>query len=221
MNKGILVFDIDGVILESLQAKTKAFEELYFNYGKKVTKNIISHHKKNGGISRFEKIKFYNKEFLKIDDKKTDEKFIKNFSSITKEIIINCDFVNGFLTFLSKIENNYDLYISTGTPTNEAKLILQKKKIIKKFKIIYGSPESKISHLKNILSFYSKINYDSLFFFGDSIIDYEAAIKFKFNFLLRFHNENKFLINNKNIFYKFKDFNDPSLLDLFDTKYKK
>ena len=129
MNKKIIVFDIDGVILESIQAKNKAFKELYKNYGEDVIKKVLKHHKNNAGISRFEKIIFYNENYLNLsNDKSHNEKFLKKFSELSLKYVCKSDLVNGFLDFINQIYNNCDLYISTGTPTEEAKLILNKKK---------------------------------------------------------------------------------------------
>ena len=153
MNKKIIVFDIDGVILESIQAKNKAFKELYKNYGEDIVKKVLKHHKNNTGISRFEKIKFYNKNYLNLyDDKFHNDKFLKNFSELSLKYVFKSNLVKGFLDFINQIYDNHDLYISTGTPTGEAKIILNKKKILHKFIKIFGSPETKKSHLKEIIS---------------------------------------------------------------------
>ena len=63
MLKGI-IFDFDGVIAESVQVKTDAFVELYKQYGSNILEKVIKHHEGNGGMSRFEKIKFYHESFL-------------------------------------------------------------------------------------------------------------------------------------------------------------
>ena len=61
--KGI-IFDFDGVIVESVKVKSNAFSELYKQFGKDVVQKVIRHHEANGGVSRFEKIKYYHKTFL-------------------------------------------------------------------------------------------------------------------------------------------------------------
>ena len=101
MNKKIIVFDIDGVILESIQAKNKAFKELYKNYGEDIVKKVLNHHKNNTGISRFEKIKFYNKNYLNLyDDKFHNDKFLKNFSELSLKFVFKSNLVKGFLDFI-------------------------------------------------------------------------------------------------------------------------
>ena len=63
MLKGI-IFDFDGVIAESVQVKTDAFVELYKQYESNIVEKVLKHHEANGGMSRFEKIKFYHESFL-------------------------------------------------------------------------------------------------------------------------------------------------------------
>ena len=64
MLKGI-IFDFDGVIAESVQVKTDAFMELYVLYGQDVVQKVTKHHEANGGMSRYEKIKYYHKTLLR------------------------------------------------------------------------------------------------------------------------------------------------------------
>ena len=63
MIKGI-IFDFDGVIVESIQVKTDAFANMYNKYGKSVINKVVNHHESNGGMSRYEKIKYYHNNFL-------------------------------------------------------------------------------------------------------------------------------------------------------------
>ena len=52
-----IIFDFDGVILESLDVKTEAFKKLYQPYGPSISNKVVENHLENEGISRYEKIK--------------------------------------------------------------------------------------------------------------------------------------------------------------------
>ena len=69
INLRAIIFDFDGVILDSNDVKTEAFYEMYIQYGESIAKKVVNHHKKNGGISRFQKFKLYHKKFLNIGGK--------------------------------------------------------------------------------------------------------------------------------------------------------
>ena len=58
-----LIFDFDGVIADSVDIKTKAFAEIYQEYGDDVVRKVVFHHL-NNGMSRFRKFKFYHEQFL-------------------------------------------------------------------------------------------------------------------------------------------------------------
>ena len=59
----LAVFDLDGVILESVHCKTVAFRDLYQEFGTEIQNKVEEHHIRNGGVSRYEKIKFYHENF--------------------------------------------------------------------------------------------------------------------------------------------------------------
>ena len=65
MIKGI-IFDFDGVIVDSVGIKSDAFAHLYNSYGTQIENKVVEHHEKNGGLSREEKIKYYHKNFLNL-----------------------------------------------------------------------------------------------------------------------------------------------------------
>ena len=52
-------FDFDGVIVDSVQIKAKAFALLFESHGSQIQEKIVSHHLNNGGMTRSEKIKYY------------------------------------------------------------------------------------------------------------------------------------------------------------------
>ena len=62
MIKGI-IFDFDGVIVESVNIKTIAFKKIYKKYGNEIVNKVVDHHLSNGGMSRFEKFNYYHKNF--------------------------------------------------------------------------------------------------------------------------------------------------------------
>ena len=119
------IFDFDGVILDSNQTKTQSFLELY-KYEKKTHKDLIlSFHQNNLGLSRFNKIDYFQKQILKKD---YDEKNIKNkldlFSKIILKNILKCQFIEGVLNFIKCLNiKSINLFISSGTPEKELKYI--------------------------------------------------------------------------------------------------
>ena len=120
MNIKNIFFDFDGVIAESVSAKTDAFEEMYLPYGKDIAAKVVEYHKLHGGVSRYEKFKYFHKEFLNkvINQEKVDELAIQ-FSNIVLDKVINSDEVLGANYFIEKYHTKFKFWIITGTPTTD------------------------------------------------------------------------------------------------------
>ena len=63
MNIKNIFFDFDGVIAESVSAKTDAFEEMYLPYGKDIAAKVVDYHKLHGGVSRYENLNISIRNF--------------------------------------------------------------------------------------------------------------------------------------------------------------
>ena len=129
MNKiKAIIFDFDGIIVESLNIKTEAFSEIYQSYGEHIVKKVVAHHEKNGGMSRFEKFRTYHSEFLNqsINDQQVID-LANLFSKLVLTKVINSPFVPGVYKFISTYFKTYDLFISTGTPLTEIDVIIEKR----------------------------------------------------------------------------------------------
>ena len=206
LEQKVIIFDFDGVICESVDVKTEAFSEMYKNYGKSIVKKVIEHHEKNGGMSRFEKFKFYHKNFLNTEINQNEINYLaKQFSNLVLEKVVRAPLVEGVLDFIKSNQNHFSFYISTGTPKNEIDIILKKKKLTKYFKNVYGSPEKKDNHVKKILK---KMNYSTknIVFIGDAKTDYDAALNNNIKFIGRFTTDYS-ILNSNYLIEDFKNFN--------------
>ena len=71
---------------------------------------------------------------------------------------------------------------------------------MKYFKKVYGSPRSKIAHIKEI-----KKNHNKIIFIGDSLEDFKAAKKTGVKFILKLNSEN-YLLRKRLSFEKINSF---------------
>tara|TARA_Y100001970_G_scaffold15871_1_gene17877 strand:+ start:63019 stop:63648 length:630 start_codon:yes stop_codon:yes gene_type:complete len=195
LSKGI-IFDFDGVIAESIKLKSDAFGELYKAFGENIVRKVIEHHEANGGMPRFEKIKYYHKSFLKKNlSHKEIHQIANKFSDLVIDKIVASAYVPGVVDYIKKSKKKYKLFISTGTPTGEIKTILNGKKISHYFDEVFGSPEKKKKHIEKIIYKFN-IKPRDLIFYGDSNEDLNAAEKTKVPFVLVKNRYNKFLSKN-------------------------
>ena len=96
-----IIYDFDGVICDSVDVKTKAFAQIYQQYGDEVVKKVINHHLENGGISRFKKFIHYHKEFLNLNlNERQLELLVNKFSDLVKLKVIESDYIKGAYNFI-------------------------------------------------------------------------------------------------------------------------
>jgi len=148
----VIILDFDGVILESVSAKTEAFASLFRGEDPVDVEYIVSHHVRHNGISRFDKIKHYYKDILKKDlDKDGLNRLCQRFSDLTVQAVLDSPFVEGAQDFINRWSQTHKLYIASGTPENEMKDIVKRLGLAHKFDGIYGSPEKKWTIAEKIL----------------------------------------------------------------------
>lgn len=202
-----IFFDFDGVILDSVDCKTQAFEAMYLKYGREIANQVKSYHLENGGVSRFEKFKYWHEKHLGIKITKEQLAFLsEEFSAQVVDKVVSSNEIDGAIDFIKKNYKNYKFWIITGTPTIEMKQIADKIGIAPYFLGIHGSPEKKkywVDHL--VKTFQLKPN--ETLFLGDAMTDYEAAKYGGLHFALREAPYNVSLFDNieLNRFKKFED----------------
>ena len=202
-----IVFDYDGVILNSVEIKNDAFKEVVKNYDYQVKKKFVKFHLENLGVSRYKKFEFLVNILLKEKSNSNYEKILKKFENILKRGLKKGTLINGIRSFLIR-NKDLNLFISSGTPENELKKNCKQKRITNYFIEILGSPKTKKQHILYLKKKY-KINKNNTLFFGDSFTDYDVANKYKLNFIQVGNN-----LKNIKIKLKIKDFNDKRLVNI-------
>ena len=202
----VIFWDFDGVIKDSVEAKSLAFENIFSSYGSNISNKVRLHHERNGGISRYEKIPLY---LSWVDEKITDEKiqrFCNKFSLIVRQSVTESPWVPGVLSF---IKNNYKKnknILVTATPKGEIDEILKILKIEYLFDRVYGAPATKKNIISAELERLSIVPSDAIMF-GDSHSDYDAAKYNNILFILRATELNK-MLQKKCKERTIRDFND-------------
>ena len=175
-SKSTFVFDFDGVLADSVDIKTWAFGEIYKCHGDGVVDQVVNHHIENGGMSRFEKFKYYHKNFLNQElTEKNMQVLCDSFSSLVMKAVIDSPEIRGANKFLNNYcINNKLSFVNSATPQNEIEQIVVQRNMDKFFTFVFGSPSSKSDNLKNIFSRYNTTPEQTVFF-GDAVADFKAA----------------------------------------------
>ena len=207
----VIVFDLDGVLIESADIKTEAFRELFAGYPAHIDE-IIQYHVENAGISRYVKFKYIYENFLEETYDYTIEKILdKKFKNLVLDKIITCPCVGGTIEFLNIYCKMYPLYIVSGTPDDELKEIVEKKNLGDYFFNIFGSSKSKSEWLEIIIK-NEKIQPNNLLFIGDAMSDYLAALTMNTLFIGRHSGNDDNIFPMKNILTIIDDLKELSLI---------
>jgi len=177
-----IFFDFDGVLANSMDIKTDAFKAMFAPYGPKVVKKVVEHHLKYGGLSRFEKFKYYYENFLlKPLSQEEMDKLSQTFTEFVLQKSIESPWMPGAKEFLDANYKDNNFFLISGTPQKELELLIKKRKMQKYFKGVYGTPPEKSTWMKDINNRYYYQPPQTLYI-GDSYGDLgdarEAGAKF-------------------------------------------
>ena len=205
--KKTIIFDFDGVIVNSSNIKSDAFEKLFSPYGKSIGIRAKRFHIENEGIPRSQKFKYINKYIINSKKKDNLEKLNHKYSKIILSKISNKKLSYGFKKFIKTYNQDLNLYISSSAPLNELKYIINKKKINKFFKIISGFPPKKIVQIRKIIKDH-KLSKQNIYYIGDTEHDYQMSKKLNLNFIGYIKYGNKFQNQQINLVKNFEQIFD-------------
>lgn len=168
-----LVFDCDGVVLNSNHVKTNAFYKVALAYGEVAAKTFVKYHTDNGGISRYKKFShFLDAIAPKVEGPDLAE-LLDRYSDEVIEGLLTCDIASGLAELRQQIPDSRWLIVSGGD-REELRLVFEKRGLARLFDGgIFGSPAPKKEILDREKAS-SNIKADALFI-GDSKYDYESA----------------------------------------------
>ena len=181
-----IIFDCDGVILNSNNVKTESFRRAFSSYIEDLVEEFIAYHKSNGGISRYEKIKFFLEKLApkyNYDNETINyHKILKKYSSICIKALYDAE-VEKNLKNLRDYNIKSKWLVISGGDQSELRDVFNFKKIYDYIDGgIFGSPDKKIDILNREIE--NKNIRNPALFIGDSKLDYQVAnshlIKFIF-----------------------------------------
>ena len=175
MIKNIL-FDFDGVILDSMPIRDYGFKEIFKDFDDDLVNKLLEYHNQNGGLSRYVKIKYFYNKLLKqeISEEKITN-YADNFSKIMKiELVDKRYLIADTLKFIKESYKKYNLHIVSGSDERELQYLCKELGIDSFFQSVNGSPTHKNILVKNVLSVNRYIDSETILI-GDSVNDYDAA----------------------------------------------
>jgi phosphoglycolate phosphatase-like HAD superfamily hydrolase len=169
-----IVLDFDGVIVESNEVKTAAFQELFSRHPS-VTDAMMRFHLEHQPRPR--RVKFAR--CAELLDRAGDGAFVAGleeaFSRIVAERVAQCALVPGAEPFLQEFSTRVPLYLASVTPVDELRSILQRRGLIGFFTGVYGDPPTAKRDALSAIAAREGITPGELLFIGDAQTDWQAA----------------------------------------------
>lgn len=171
-----IIFDFDGVLVESGDIKTHAFASLYQSYGEQVTAAVVRYHGLNGGMSRYQKFRYFQQHLLGKPPLTPGEEqeLDRQFSQLVVEAVIASEAVAGAAEFIRQEATRRPLFIASGTPEMELNTIVARRRLAPYFTAVRGSPTPKQTLIAEILSLHD-LPPERVLMIGDALIDYQSA----------------------------------------------
>lgn len=182
--------DFDGVIKDSVEVKSDAYERLFEAFGIDLAKRVRLHHEANAGMSRFKKLPLYLSWAGEKPEIQLISKFSQKFASLVIQRVIDSEWVPGARDFIQRRSQCQQLFVVTATPQDEIEVILNQLGIIDHFTAVVGAPTPKTEAIHDLLKHYS-INAGRAVMVGDAESDYLSAKANQVKFVLRCTELNK------------------------------
>ena len=178
-----IVFDCDGVVLDSNIVKTEAYFHTAKNLGATdaQAQALVDYHVKLGGISRYHKFDWYLREVLQQPvTEAAVQKLLDSFSQELEVGLMQCDLAKGLFALREKTESNW--LILSGGDQQEIRDLFANRKIAHMFNGgLFGSPDNKDLVLAREMA-NDNISQPALFL-GDSKYDFEVAARAGLDFI--------------------------------------
>ena len=178
-----IIFDCDGVILNSNFQKIEAYRNTAISYGasKIQAEDLVSYHVSLTGISRNIKFKYFLKEIM--GEHVIDSSMKKLVDTLNIEVITllkNCEVASGIEKLKSHTKKSTWM-VASGGDQEELRFLFKEKGIASFFEGgIYGSPSSKHQIVEEKMK---NKNFLPTLFLGDSLYDIQTAQKYKLDFI--------------------------------------
>lgn len=173
-----IIFDCDGVVLNSNKIKTQAFYNTALAFGQAAAERLVKYHVERGGISRYKKFQWFidnlNKEDLaQSKDQPNLDNLLSSYAAEVHKGLRNCQIAEGLTELREKTKDSIWLIVSGGDQA-ELRELFAERDIAQFFDGgIFGSPDTKETILKRELD--NKNLTLPAVFIGDSKYDYIAS----------------------------------------------
>ncbi|WP_240455537.1 HAD family hydrolase [Halomonas faecis] len=170
-----LVFDFDGVILDSARLKRQAFADLYADEPNEQHRDVVAYLERRGGQPREVKFRHIEGHILGRDASEPRiQTLCRRFKERVEQRLFEAKAIPGAQAFLERWAGHLPLYLLSATPETELKAITARRGLDRYFLEVIGAPPDKVTGLRNLLVRRDHAPATTVMI-GDSYNDYRAA----------------------------------------------
>jgi phosphoglycolate phosphatase-like HAD superfamily hydrolase len=182
-----VVFDCDGVILQSNTLKSNAFGDVLKIYDPDDVTAFVAWHKATGGVSRFYKFAHF---FRDVQKDQHWESLTKDaclaFGDVVSAGLKVCETVPGFDALVEQLARaGVPMGINTGGAEKEVREVFALRGMDKEFDVIFGSPTTKYQNMEKLRDL--GLATPGCAYIGDSKLDFDLACNFGLAFYFVVH----------------------------------
>lgn len=137
-----IIFDFDGVILDSMPVRDKGFGVVLSDYPRAEVDQLMDYHRNNGGLSRYVKFRYFFEEVRgeTISDDQVQQ-LAEQFSVVMRNELTNPQLlIQETMDFVRGQQGKTPLHVASGSDQNELRYLSKELGIDSNFVSIHGSP---------------------------------------------------------------------------------
>jgi phosphoglycolate phosphatase-like HAD superfamily hydrolase len=176
----VLLFDCDGVILDSNQVKVDAFSDALREYPPQSVDRFLAYHRSTGGVSRYVKFREFFSDYVDVTDAPAKlARALDAFTTRARAGLLQAPLLPGLERVLVRVAS--PCYVVSGGDQAELRDVFVSRSLDQHFVEILGSPTTKEQHLERLGS-EDRLSPPGVFF-GDADKDMRVAEQFGLDFV--------------------------------------
>lgn len=170
-----IFFDYDGVVVESVAVKTRAFGQLFEEFGESAVREIVEFHTANLGMSRYAKFEYFYATILQLPLSAGDiEALDARLTALVEAGMRDVPLVPGCGEFLARNCPPIRAFVVSATPQRDIGMDIRRRGLDTYFAGAFGSPTSKADHIAALIAAES-LDPARCVMVGDARADLNAA----------------------------------------------
>jgi phosphoglycolate phosphatase-like HAD superfamily hydrolase len=169
-----VIFDFDGVIVESTDIKTAAFRALFADHPGHVDA-VESLHRRYEGVNRSIKFEMIFRDILRRElDAATQADLGRRYGELVVDQVVGCPAVGGVPEVLEALGRHVPLVVVSSTPHGELERIVARRDLVRYFRAVRGAPPGKAVAIGDVVATFGW-SASRVVMVGDTSADMEAA----------------------------------------------